>query len=55
MGVRCDCDGVSVSLAWAKMQQTRISLVSLILLLWGIPLYFFEWNLLNFSFFLVRI
>ena len=29
----------------AKMQQTRISLVSLILLLWGIPLYFFGWRL----------
>ena len=25
----------------AKMQQTRISLISLILLLWGIPLYFY--------------
>ena len=29
----------------AKMQQTRISLISLILLLWGIPLYFFGWKL----------
>lgn len=28
----------------AKMQQTRISLVSLIMLLWGIPLYFFGWG-----------
>jgi exosortase len=28
----------------AKMQQTRISLVSLIMLLWGIPLYFFGWK-----------
>jgi exosortase len=28
----------------AKMQQTRISLLSLILLLWGIPLYFFGWQ-----------
>lgn len=27
----------------AKMQQTRISLISLILLLWGVPLYFFGW------------
>ena len=27
------------------MQQTRISLISLILLLWGIPLYFFGWKL----------
>jgi exosortase len=29
----------------AKMQQTRISLISLILLIWGIPLYFFGWEL----------
>jgi exosortase len=28
----------------AKMQQTRISLVSLILLLWGIPFYFYGWE-----------
>lgn len=28
----------------AKMQQTRISLISLILLIWGIPLYFFGWQ-----------
>ncbi len=28
----------------AKMQQTRISLVSLIMLLWGIPLYFLGWR-----------
>lgn len=28
----------------AKMQQTRISLVSLIALLWGIPLYFMGWQ-----------
>ncbi|MEE9368972.1 MAG: exosortase/archaeosortase family protein [Pontiella sp.] len=28
----------------AKMQQTRISLLSLILLIWGIPLYFFGWK-----------
>ncbi|NNJ70853.1 MAG: exosortase/archaeosortase family protein [Kiritimatiellales bacterium] len=28
----------------AKMQQTRISLMSLILLIWGIPLYFFGWK-----------
>lgn len=28
----------------AKMQQTRISLVSLIMLLWGIPFYFFGWQ-----------
>jgi exosortase len=28
----------------AKMQQTRISLISLILLVWGIPLYFFGWK-----------
>lgn len=28
----------------AKMQQTRISLLSLILLVWGIPLYFFGWK-----------
>jgi exosortase len=28
----------------AKMQQTRISLISLIMLLWGIPLYFYGWQ-----------
>ncbi|WP_372808989.1 exosortase/archaeosortase family protein [Pontiella sp.] len=28
----------------AKMQQTRISLMSLILLIWGIPYYFFGWK-----------
>ncbi|MDK2858658.1 MAG: hypothetical protein PWQ89_1777 [Verrucomicrobiota bacterium] len=29
----------------AKMQQTRISLMSLILLIWGIPFYLFGWQL----------
>jgi Na+/phosphate symporter len=29
----------------AKMQQTRFSLMSLILLLWGIPFYLFGWQL----------
>jgi exosortase len=29
----------------AKMQQTRISLISLILLMWGMPLYFFGWKM----------
>lgn len=28
----------------AKMQQTRLSLISLILLFWGIPFYFFGWQ-----------
>jgi len=28
----------------AKMQQTRVSLMSLILLIWGIPFYFFGWQ-----------
>ena len=28
----------------AKMQQTRLSLMSLILLIWGIPFYFFGWQ-----------
>lgn len=28
----------------AKMQQTRLSLMSLILLLWGIPFYFWGWH-----------
>ncbi len=28
----------------AKMQQTRLSLIALILLLWGFPLYFFGWR-----------
>ncbi|MCF7849397.1 MAG: exosortase/archaeosortase family protein [Kiritimatiellales bacterium] len=28
----------------AKMQQTRISLISLILLLWGVPFYFYGWE-----------
>lgn len=36
----------ALALHWvgAKMQQTRISLISLIMLLWGIPLYFFGWQ-----------
>jgi len=29
----------------AKMQQTRISLVSLMLLIWGVPFYLFGWQL----------
>lgn len=29
----------------AKMQQTRLSLISLILLIWGIPFYFFGWQI----------
>ncbi len=29
----------------AKMQQTRFSLISLVLLLWGIPFYLFGWQL----------
>ena len=28
----------------AKMQQTRFSLLSLIMLIWGLPLYFFGWQ-----------
>ena len=28
----------------AKMQQTRISLISLIMLIWSVPLYFYGWN-----------
>ncbi len=37
---------VALATHWlgAKMQQTRISLMSLILLIWGIPLYFFGWQ-----------
>lgn len=37
---------MALALHWlgAKMQQTRISLISLILLMWGIPLYFFGWQ-----------
>jgi exosortase len=31
----------------AKMQQTRISLMSLILLFWGIPFYLFGWQLVK--------
>lgn len=36
----------ALALHWlgAKMQQTRISLISLIMLLWGIPLYFYGWQ-----------
>jgi exosortase len=36
----------ALSMHWlgAKMQQTRISLISLILLIWSIPLYFFGWQ-----------
>jgi exosortase len=29
----------------AKMQQTRISLVSLVMLIWGVPFYLFGWQL----------
>ncbi len=31
--------------AGAKTQQTRVSLISLVLLLWGLPFYFFGWEL----------
>jgi len=36
----------ALSMHWlgAKMQQTRISLMSLILLIWAIPYYFFGWK-----------
>ncbi len=38
---------VALLMHWvgAKMQQTRISLLALILLLWGFPFYFFGWKL----------
>jgi len=38
---------MALAMHWlgAKMQQTRLSLLSLILLLWGIPYYFFGWKL----------
>ncbi len=37
---------MALAMHWlgAKMQQTRLSLISLIMLLWGIPLYFFGWH-----------
>ncbi len=37
---------VALMLHWlgAKMQQTRISLISLIMILWGVPLYFYGWQ-----------
>lgn len=35
----------------AKMQQTRISLMSLILLIWGIPFYFFGWQIAKLAIF----
>ncbi len=37
---------VALAMHWlgAKMQQTRISLLSLILLMWGVPFYFFGWK-----------
>ncbi|MBN2163752.1 MAG: exosortase/archaeosortase family protein [Pontiellaceae bacterium] len=37
---------VALAIHWlgAKMQQTRLSLISLILILWGVPLYFFGWQ-----------
>jgi len=37
---------MALAMHWmgAKMQQTRLSLMSLILLLWGIPFYFFGWK-----------
>jgi exosortase len=50
--MRTDWRGLGVVLAalflhWlgAKMQQTRLSLVSLMFLLWGIPFYLFGWEL----------
>ncbi len=38
---------MALAMHWlgAKMQQTRISLISLIMLLWGIPFYFFGWKI----------
>lgn len=37
----------ALALHWlgAKMQQTRLSLISLIGLMWGIPLYFYGWQI----------
>jgi len=37
----------ALALHWlgAKMQQTRLSLMSLILLIWGVPFYLFGWQL----------
>lgn len=50
--MRTDWRGLGVVIAalflhWlgAKMQQTRISLISLVLLIWGIPFYLFGWQL----------
>jgi len=38
---------VALAMHWlgAKMQQTRLSLVSLIMILWGVPLYFYGWQI----------
>ena len=38
---------LALAMHWlgAKMQQTRISLFSLIMLTWGLPLYFFGWQI----------
>ena len=38
---------LALAIHWigAKMQQTRISLMSLILLIWGIPFYLFGWQM----------
>ena len=37
---------LALAMHWlgSKMQQTRISLMSFIMLLWGVPLYFFGWQ-----------
>jgi exosortase len=37
---------MALSMHWlgAKMQQTRLSLMALILLIWGIPFYFYGWK-----------
>jgi len=37
---------MALTMHWvgARMQQTRISLMSLIVLLWGLPLYFYGWQ-----------
>ena len=52
VGVHTDSRGLAVVifaliLHWlgAKMQQTHFSLVSLVLLIWGIPFYLFGWEL----------
>lgn len=44
MGLAVIIAALAIHWLGAKMQQTRLSLMSLILLIWGIPFYFYGWK-----------